>query len=178
MSNILSYTQKKYITRIRVLRMAIATASALVLLGGIVLLLMLPLLVTINSRFSLAENQISLLEREGSLARPEDVDALTARIEALSQKLAAPLPASPTEAITTVREAEVPGIILTGFSFETSSPALEVAGTAATREALQQFVTALESHSRIAMVDSPVSNYVQSTKGTFTVTVTFISTQP
>ncbi len=173
MSNILPYTQKKQVARIRVFRLAIATVSALALLTGIAVLLMLPLLVTINTRFALAEKQIVALENEGSLARPADVDALSARVDALSRKLASPLPASPMEAITVVRSVAVPGITLTGFSLETPAAALEVAGTAATREALQRFVATLEAAPQIALVDSPVSNYVQSTKGTFTIIVTF-----
>lgn len=174
MINILPYHQKKAIERLRMLRVASVTIWALAFLAGAAMLLLVPLLVTINSRFAIAGGQIEELERAGIVVRPVDVAALEARTQRLLQKLAAPTAPSPIEYIAVVRGIPAQGITLSGYTTgESNAPILEVAGTAATREALQRFIAALEKDERIASVESPVSNYVKSAASPFTISITF-----
>ncbi len=174
MINILPYSQKKSIERLRMLRVATVTIWVLAFLSGVAILLLIPLLVTINARFAIAGGQIEALERAGVVARPVDVAILQARTERLAAKLAAPLPVPPVDYIAIVRSVPAFGIALTGFTLETrESPLLEIAGTAQSREALQRFIAVLEQHEKIASVESPVSNYVKSVNSTFKISIAF-----
>ncbi len=162
------------IDRVRMLRVASVTIGAIVLLIAAAMLLLVPLLVTINSRFAIAEKQIAVLEQSGIVVNPVDVAALQSRTRSLTEKLAASLPPSPNDYIDLVQSAPSGGIVFLGYVMEKGeTPTLQISGTASTREALQRFVAALERNERVATVQSPVSNYVKSTNSPFMVTIAF-----
>ncbi len=71
------------IERLRILRVVTVTlwvGIALVIIGGF---LLIPLMVTIDARFALANSQIKQLESEGIVVSSVDVAALEARAKAL-----------------------------------------------------------------------------------------------
>jgi hypothetical protein len=173
MINILPYKQKKLIDRLRILRVVTTTLWAVIFLVGSAMLLLVPLLVTTNSRFAITEEQIRHLEQSGIVISPVDVASIRERTNALLAKLAASLPPSPTEYVAVVRGVQGPDITISGYSMGSSEPRLEIVGTAATREGLQRFIATLEKHQRVASVESPVSNYVKRTNSSFTITVVF-----
>lgn len=174
MINILPYNHKKAIDQLRTTRVVTITLWAFILLVVIAGLLLVPLLVTIDSRFSLANSQIKQLEKEGVVVSSVDVAALESRVKALSEKLAAPLAPAPSDYIKVVQSIATPGIALSGFAMEKGEvPRLDIAGTASSREALQRFIAALEASESVAMVESPVSNYVKSANSSFSIKVSF-----
>lgn len=162
------------IERIRILRVVTVTLWAGILLVVAAALLLVPLLITINSRFALGSAQITALEKEGIVLDPIDVASLSSRVDVLLQKLAAPTTPAPMSYIDMIRNAAPRGIILSGFVFSTKeNPSVEVSGTASTRQALQAFISTLEKRENVTLVESPVSNYVKSTNSAFTITIIF-----
>jgi Tfp pilus assembly protein PilN len=174
MINLLPYQEKKLIKRtvtMRVLTTTLVVLTILVIVGG---LLFLPTLMTINSRYGLAQSQIALLEREGVVTSTVNIADLEARTNMLENKFAATLPTSPILYIDTVRAEAGPGISLIGYTTSVDNEKkLEIQGITASREALQRFTAALEKNSKIASVDSPIANYVKSKDNQFTISVVF-----
>ena len=175
MINLLPYQEKKIVERMRVLRVINVTVFIAILLVIAAALLLLPTLVTINSRYELAQQQVSLLEKEGVVANPVDVQNLENRTKELVAKLAVPEEVSPTEYVEIITSTANASIMLTTFSFAHSeeAPTLSVAGVATSREALQSYVSKLQSHESIASVDSPITNYVKNKDADFRITVVF-----
>ena len=174
MTNILPYQHKKAVERLRLIRVAAITLWAFTLLMIAALVLMLPLAVAIRSRLAIFEGQLKQLEVAGVVVDPGSVAVLQSRAAALEAKLAAKLPPAPMHYIMRIREAAPGGIRLTGFlTEEAAQPQVEIAGVAATRQALQQFISAIETEPSVAAVESPVANYVKSTNSPFSITITF-----
>lgn len=176
MINILPHNQKKIVEKIRTLRVVAITLWALIALAVVAGVLLIPLFVTINSRFSIVNQQISALEQQGVVVSPVDVASLQERVNVLARKLTTKEVPSPIEYIDMIRSASVSGIVLSGFVFVPGqSPLVEVAGTASSRQSLQNFVATLEKNPTVTLVESPVSNYVKSTNSPFNIAVTFIT---
>lgn len=174
MINILPYQNKKSVRTLRALRIVTTTVATFLILIGVAALLLIPLLITINSRFAIADAQIKELEKSGIIISPINVSTIETRANMLVAKLALPLPLPPTAYITTLTSIPRPGITLSGFSMSNAQTStVEVAGFAATRERLQQFILLLENNDRIEKVESPVSNFVKSTNSPFSIVVTF-----
>lgn len=174
MINILPYKYKKNVHRLRILRIATTTIWMLILLVGVAGLLLLPLLITIDSRFAIVQKQILMLEKSGAVINPVDVVSLQSRATVLLSKLATPMPPAPTEYVALARSSDKAGVILSGFSMESgASPILELSGVASNRESLQKFIAVLEKDERVLKVESPVSNFVKSNNSPFRLRVTF-----
>jgi hypothetical protein len=104
-----------------------------------------------------------------------DIAALEARTKRMREKLTAKVPASPLVFVQIVGEVTVPGVKLVGFDIPNPEKnTVQIRGTASTREALQQFIGALQKDARIATVDSPITNFVKSSESEFTLTLTFV----
>jgi Tfp pilus assembly protein PilN len=174
MTNLLPYNQKKLVHRLAFLKLLTVTFAALLLLLVLGAILFFPTLITINSRYRLAQNQVLLLEKSGAIASPVDIASFDALTNALVQKLAAPSVAAPTEYIDTILSVVPAGIVIDGYTLSsTDAKAISVHGIAATREALQSYISMLEALPRVDMVDSPISNYVASKNSEFSITVSF-----
>jgi len=177
MINILPYSYKKDVNRLRRLRVFTVTIWAITILALIAVLLWFPLLVTINSRFAIANKQIAELERTGVVVSPVNVALLEERAKTLADKLATDLPPAPTQYVALIQSVPHSGITLSGFVVgATSALSIEVTGVAATREALQRFIAALEANEIVTAVESPVSNYVKSVQSPFSITVILTQT--
>jgi Tfp pilus assembly protein PilN len=174
MINLLPYNQKKLIERIRLIRVAAVTIGAMILLtiaGG---LLFMPTLMTINSRFALAQSEIAVLEAEGVVTGERDIAALQARTATALRQFAAPLGVPPTTYIDTIRSQADGGISLSGFTrVEGLDPTMLVIGVAANREALKRFIASLQAQPNVTSVDSPITNYVKNKDSDFTITIIF-----
>lgn len=144
--------------------------ATLLVMSGIVLLF--PTIVTINSRFSIATNQIESLQRDGTLVSSIDLATLQKRAQVVSQKLVASPGVQPTEHIALAQQLTPPGIDINRFA-TTDAGGLALYGTAATRGVLQSFIKALESDTHVALVQSDVSNFVKASNSPFTLTVSF-----
>lgn len=172
MINLLPYKEKKSIERVRGIRMAQAISIAfliLILAGGV---LLIPTFITINSRFAIATTQIKTLERDGSITTDVDLSTLEKRAKTIKDKLALPAVLEPTEYIDLVKASTPIGITLTRFTTD-DGVLLEVFGVAQSRELLQSFIASLEKNPKVALVDSPVSNFIKNKNGTFKLTVSF-----
>ena len=172
MINLLPYKEKKSIEKIRFVRMVQAIIIAFFLLVLISFVLFVPTWVTINSRLSIASNQISSLEREGMITSGVDLASLEKRVFSAQSKLASPLKSSPTEFINTVRALTPTGITINRFTTE-DGIALEVFGISQNRELLQAFITALSANESVATIDNPVSNFIKNKNGTFKLKILF-----
>ena len=174
MSNILPHDYKAKVWKLRALRLIIVIIFAVTSLGAAGLLLLIPTLMTVDSRYSIANSQVKRLEDAGAIADPARVSSLGARTGVLVQKLASTLAVPPSDHLAVVRERTVSGITLTGFTMtDASSLSATVSGIALNRQSLQNFVTSLANDERVAVVDSPVSNFVKNSNSQFTVVVTF-----
>jgi hypothetical protein len=174
MINLLPYSQKKMVKRIRGLRAASATIGALILLVIIGGILFLPSLLTINSRYSLAQNEIKSLENSGVVTSDADIAALQARTQLLLKQFTAVLPTAPTVYVALAREQAAAGISLTGFVVKDApEPTLQVTGIAATREVLQKYIERIKAQETVSSVDDPIANYLKSKNSEFTITITF-----
>lgn len=172
MINLLPYKEKKTIERIRGIRMAQAVTIAffiVILAGGV---LLIPTLITINSRFAIATTQIKTLEHDGSITTDVDLSTLDTRSRIVKEKLALPISMEPTDYIELVRSSVPLGITLTRFTTD-DGVLLEVFGVAQNRELLQTFIASLEANPKVALVDSPVSNFIKNKNGTFRLTISF-----
>lgn len=173
MIDILPYSQKVVIKRIRTMRIMIVIVWGAILLFGVATVLFVPTLQTINSRYSIASTQMDRLEQSGAIIKPADVMSFERRLVVIKNKLALKVAPPPMEYVERIR-VHAEGIELTGYTISSADkPVIQVRGVASTRQALQQFVTALQNDSTIAVVDSPIANFVKSSQGSFTVTVTF-----
>ncbi len=172
MINLLPYKEKKSIEHIRMVRMTRTVffgCTILILMAGA---LLVPTLITINSRFSIATNQIAILQRDGTLVSSIDLATLEKRARVASSKLAAPIVPGPTEYIALIEKDAPVGIVINRFA-TSDTGGLSVYGLSINRAILQSFVKTLESDSKVASVDSAVSNFVKATNSPFTITVTF-----
>ena len=174
MINILPYNQKKMIRRTRCVRIVVVAIWSTIILILVAGVLFLPTLLTINTRYAIARGQTDRLQQSGVIITAADIALLEKRTKAVKDKLAVPAPLSPMDYTTHIRAHETSGITLIGYDMgNTDKLNMQVRGIAATRQALQQFVAALQEEATIATVDSPVTNFVKSSESEFTITVTF-----
>ncbi len=172
MINLLPYKEKRSIENIRsirLVRMVVAGFIVVFVVGG---LLLFPTLLNINSRFSLATNQIKSLERDGVIASDINIAELEQRAQKVQKKLSLPSVPQPTVYIKIVTDLVGAGVTIDRFSIE-QEKTLDVFGSNKTREGLQKFIKDLEADPSVASVDSPVSNFVKSKNSSFKITVKF-----
>lgn len=172
MINLLPYKEKKSIERIRMIRIIQTIVIGVAVLGVVSAVLLLPTLITIKSRFSIASNQISILESDGNIASDVDLSALENRAKSVRDVLAIPEKTQVTDYVDIVRSVVPASVVIDRFSSENEN-LLEVFGTAESREVLQDFINKLESNERISLVDSPVSNFIKNKNGSFKLTISF-----
>lgn len=175
MINILPYNERKIIDRVRILRIITTLIWSLVILVLVGTILYFPTLITINSRYAIALNQMRLLEKSGTIISPVDVTSLDTRTRTLQAKLAATLSTTPIEYLSIARKLTPGDVNVTGFSVTKNT--LQITGIATTRRALQSYISILQNNSSIQSVDSPVSNFVKSVRIPFTISVTFKTQQ-
>ncbi len=175
MSNLLPHNHIRLVKRLYKAKTISVTIWFLIAMTILGVVLFLPTLFTINSRFGIAQNQIKTLEQSGELVSPVDIALYEKNAEALLQSLAAPQPLSPTSYIGILTSVLTPGVTLTGFEILKSDDRTMVrtAGIAKTRESLQAYLVTLEQHNMVAVVDNPISNYIGSRDIEFSVVVTF-----
>lgn len=172
MINLLPYKEKRSIERVRSIRLfqtVIISAITICIIG---LILLLPTLLTVRNRFTIASNQIASLERGGALATDLDIASLEARARAANLKLSVPPESSPMTYIETTRSLAPSGISIDRFALA-ENKMLEVSGVAKNREALQAFVDRLQKNETVSKVDSPVSNFIKSANSLFKITIVF-----
>ncbi len=175
MSNLLPHNHIKLVKRLYKAKTISVTIWFLIAMTVFGVVLFLPTLFTINSRFGIAQHQIKTLEQSGELVSPVDIALYEKTVEGLLQSLAAPQPLPPTRYINILTNTLTPGVTLTGFEILKSDDRIMVrtGGIATTRESLQAYLIMLEQHDMVAMVDNPISNYIGSRDTEFSVVVTF-----
>jgi hypothetical protein len=172
MINLLPYKEKRSIEHVRLLRIVRTVFLGFIILIGMAGVLLVPTLLTINSRFRIATDQIASLERDGTLVSSVDLATLQKRARSVGAKLATPPASGPIEYVSVIRDTVVPGVTINRFA-TTEGGALAVYGTASTRSVLQSFIKVLESNTRVLAVDSSVANFVKATNSPFSITITF-----
>ncbi len=174
MINLLPYSEKKDVERMRVLRIVSSALGFLIVLALLLCLLLTPTISTINSRYTLWQGEITRLEHAGVAVSSETIAQSESRAALLKKGFTANATLSPIDAIA-VAEGVVPsGVTLSGFSFVAGvENTLSVQGVVTTREVLQMYADALQKQSTVAMVDNPVTNYLKQRDNEFTLTITF-----
>ncbi len=172
MINLLPYKEKKSIEKIRSIRLASTTAGAVVVIFIIAGTLLFPTFITINSRSSLAINQIKTLEQDGDIASDVDIASLENRAQNVQAKLSIPTTVQPTYYVELIKSIAPVGIVVDRFNLQETN-SLEVFGITDSREILQGFIRSLESNEKILSVDSPVSNFVKSKNSLFKLKILF-----
>jgi Tfp pilus assembly protein PilN len=172
MINLLPYKEKKIIKKIRQIRLARTVVYGCIGFCIVAGLLLVPTILTINSRFSLTNKQVSSLEKSGAMASSVDIAALEKKAKQASLKLSIASTVEPTEYIDLVKSHETVGIVINRFA-STTSAFLEVSGVARDRESLQTFISLLQKDPRIAIVDSPVANFIKNKNSVFTLSISF-----
>lgn len=174
MIDILPLNQKVLIRRIRWMRIVSTCLAGIVLLIVITAVLLLPTFETIQSRKVALGAYTKQLEAKGAIVSNDDITTLETRTNTVADKLAGKIPESPLSYIATIKSNQIQGIRLNGY--EIASPekrTVQLRGIASTRQALQQFIAALQQDPHISAVDSPITNFVKSTESEFIMTITF-----
>lgn len=172
MINLLPYKEKKSIEKIRGILFARTVAAGFAFIAFAAIVLLIPTLVTINSRFNIVTNQIKSLENNGSIASDVDIASLVNRAQISQSKLAIPETIQPTQYIDLVKTVIPKGVLVDRFALDEDKN-LIVSGTAQSREVLQSFIRDLEGNEKVASVDSPVSNFIKNNNSLFKITILF-----
>ena len=172
MINLLPYTEKKMVERVRFLRLVNTVLTGLVLLLVVTGLLFVPTILTTDTRYTIANKEIAALIKNEKLVNDVDVAELQRRASIVEQKLSQSATSFPLSYMTQIENAAPSGIQYSKLIF-TAPTMIEVFGTSTGREALQSFIGALEALPSVASVDSPLSNLVKTKEGIFKVTVLF-----
>lgn len=172
MINLLPYKEKKSIERVRMIRIVQTIVLGIAVLIGISGILLLPTIFTINSRFSIASKQIETLENTGTIASQVDLSTLEKRAREAQGYLATVEKTQITEYINLIKSLTPSTILINRFTSDNPS-IVESYGSAESREVLQAFITTLENNEKVALVDSPVSNFIKNKNGSFKLTISF-----
>jgi Tfp pilus assembly protein PilN len=172
MINLLPYTEKKFIKRIRFLRISNTVFAGIMGVLGVAALLLVPTLMTIDSRYNLVTNQMNTLVRDEKIVSASDVAALEAKAQFLEQKLTQKPQTTPLVYVASITERVPRGVTLTRLSLSNGT-LVEVFGAAPNREILQSFIKQIESLESVERVDNPLSNLVKTKEGGFKITVQF-----
>lgn len=174
MINILPLTQKTLVRRIRIVRLISTCLAGVIVLALVAVILIAPTLEVVRSRARALGLYSRELQASGSMVSPQEVAQLQARTKVVRERLTVKLPTPPLVFVEIIQAHTVPGVRLTAFDIQSPEKRmLQLRGTATTREALQRFVGVLEADTRIALVDSPITNFVKSSESEFTLTLTF-----
>jgi hypothetical protein len=172
MINLLPYKEKKSIEKIRGILFARTIAAGFVFVAFAAIVLLIPTIVTINSRFNIVTSQIKSLENSGSIASDVDIASLVNRAQISQSKLFIPEIVQPTQYIDLVKSIIPNGIVVDRFVVDVDKN-LAVSGTAQSREILQLFIKNLEQNDKVASVDNPVSNFIKNNNSLFKITISF-----
>jgi Tfp pilus assembly protein PilN len=172
MINLLPYKEKKIIKKLRIVRLLITCVSGFICFCIVAGILLLPTIITINSRFSLASKQVSSLEKSGEMASSVDIATLEKRARLVNSKLAITSPLTPMEYISLIKSYISTGITINRFAV-TGEKIIEISGIAQNRDSLQTLVSSLKKEPRISVVDSPVTNFIKNKDNVFTLLISF-----
>ncbi len=172
MINLLPYKEKKIIERMTIIRMVHTTIKGVGALLFILAILLVPTLLTINSRFTLANDQIKLVQKNSMIPSDIDLTTLEQRAVAAQAKLASTPRTPPTQYIALIKEATPPGIVIRQFGTE-DGLLFQVSGVSENRELLQSFIAVLQANGQVATVDNPVSNFIKNKNGEFKLSISF-----
>lgn len=172
MINLLPYKEKQTVSRVRTLRLVQSIVVSLTLLVLISGLLLFPTLITTNSRFAIATNQINSLQGESGIRTAFDIKNIEARAKLVQSKLSQEIGMQPSDFIEIVRAVSQKGVTITRFVMA-EPKTLEVSGATESRESLQAFIILLQKDERIQSIDNPVSNFVKNGNSPFKITILF-----
>jgi len=161
----------RHIRTMRMINTALAGCTLLALVG---LLLLLPTYEMIRTRAQALQLYTRELEANGVVISETDIALLQSRIKLLREKLTVHITYAPLTYVEVVEQHQVDGVRITGYDIENpEKQMMQIRGFATNRQVLQQFITVLQADTRIVVVDSPITNFVKSSEGEFTLMITF-----
>lgn len=172
MINLLPYKEKKLVERVRFIRLIKTVCVGFIALLLVVVVLLVPTFLTIDHRYKLASDQVTMLVKNEKMVSDVDVAVFQKDVERVEQKLSQRAAVNPLDFIATVRALVPKGVEIERLS-ATGGMILEVYGVASSRETLQAFIDTLQTSPTVAMVDNPLSNLLKTKEGDFKVTITF-----
>ncbi|MDP2655391.1 MAG: hypothetical protein Q8P17_02450 [bacterium] len=177
LTNLLPLERQRAFSRDYIFRLVTVVALMLTALIGAAAVLLLPSYVflvndeyTKKNRLATIEATIPSADEKNLLKRLSALSVNTATLTALGNS------PSVSRIVREMLAIPRPGIILSSFSYasavEKKSGTLVVSGTAATRDSLQRYQTALQNASFIRSADLPVSAYAKDSQISFAITIT------
>ncbi len=166
MINLLPYKEKKIIGKIRLLRVLNSIVGVVFFLTTSLLLLILPTIFTVNSRFKIYSEEIVSLERDGLISNDINLASMFERSQKLKLLLVDQEDKSITDFISLIQKQAPVGIKIDKFLSQDPEK-IEVFGYFDKRDTLKSFISVLGNTPEFANVDSPVSNFIKSRNGTF-----------
>src|SRR3989338_3191183 len=176
--NLLPRSRRRALVYDHVLRLGVVTMLLVVVLTFIAAVLLIPTYTFLTAGLSAKGAYLASLETASS--SPEE-NALPARLALFSRNVASltDLKKNPSASAIMRETLSIPhrGIAINNFSYArgatTTKPSIVmIAGTAATRDALRSYQTALQGASFVRLAKLPVSAYAKETDIAFTISVT------
>lgn len=176
MSNLLPQSVQRQNRREYHLRFAAVSLYALSVLSLGATVLLVPSYILSSAKEEIAQKEQVLFKERVELAPGESVagqiEAINARVKILSSDLGPNIAPIIEESVLGIRPRS---ITLSDIRYERDSKGVRkvtVGGTAATRDALQQYVETLEKTGQFSGVELPLSNFVKRTNIEFVASMT------
>ena len=167
MSNLLPQSTQGHNRREYYLRFAAVSLYALAVLSLVATVLLVPSYILSSAKEEIAQKEQALFRERVELAAGESVagqiEAINARAKILSSDIGPEVAPIIEKSVLGVRPRSV---MLSDIRYERDSKGIRkvtIGGTAATRDALQQYVETLEKTGQFSSVELPLSNFVKRT---------------
>ncbi|MEK7554102.1 MAG: hypothetical protein AAB517_01910 [Patescibacteria group bacterium] len=179
LTNLLPYERQRALFRENILRVCVVAVVLVTLLTLVSAVLLFPTYVFLAKSYAIKEGRLASIESAISSA---DGTAFSARLSALSGNVEVLSKLGSTRSVSEIirMALAIPhsGAALSGFTYAPAtgknSGTLTVSGTAASRDSLRNYQTALQSAPFSASAVLPVSAYAKDSDIAFTITVTLV----
>ena len=174
MNNILPQEEKREIKKMMHMRLWIAVCGGLMVLLAMLWVLLIPTELLLKTQLAVLHNQSdSLRARSGAVVLDQSITALTTQTASLEKTLVLPKDKPFYQTVKTILGSSYPGIAIQSISISSAPGAVSVSGIAQDRESLEAFDAHLHTLPGVTDIESPLSNFIKSKGGQFSVSVIF-----
>lgn len=173
MNNVLPYKEKQLIHKAIRLRFVTVSLCVLLILCGITLILIMPSRVLLNAENKALSIEISAISGRSSSQTDQSIAALDASLTDLEGKLRITPNTTGFAAVRSILGNTPAGILVQSISISLHPATVTVSGVAQDRESLEKMETFLRGLDGVKSLQSPLSNFIKSKQGPFSVTLIF-----
>ncbi|MEI6022350.1 MAG: hypothetical protein WCQ32_00705 [bacterium] len=174
MNNILPQEEKREIKKMMRMRLWVAVCGALVLILAMMWVLLIPTELLLKSQLAVLHTQSdSLRARSGAVALDQSIGSLTTQTASLEKTLVLQKDKPFYQTVKTVLGNTYTGIAIQSVSISSAPGAVSVTGVAQDRESLEAFDAQLRALPGVTDIESPLSNFIKSKGGQFSVSIIF-----